>query len=176
MFSANICWPFCTQSPAAELDTLWPLFPQVRRSSETDPLQRRDQRGPQQSPGPRAERGGGSPQRPAVRSGTRRHHREWVSRENTSQRKQSELRACVQFVTKCWGITGNVSVWHTRSPLSSVLSAYRCIGPVITGLKCAFHLSEPALCNPKVFIFTTPETKLQVQSNLIETWIRCSDY
>lgn len=51
---------------------------QVRRPCQTDPLQRRYQWGPQQPAGARAQRGSGSPQRPAVRAGSGRHHREWV--------------------------------------------------------------------------------------------------
>lgn len=120
------------------------LWSQVRWPRQADPLQRRDQRGPQQPSGARAEGGGGSPQRPAVRPGPGRHHREWVC----SPAGKSELRL---RLSEGGGRPWSAAVSQTPSLLSSVLSAYRGAGPVITGLKCVYGPSQLAT----FFIFAT---------------------
>lgn len=67
-WSTQVCWP-----------------------CQTDPLQRCDQRGPQQPPGARAEGGSVSPQRPAVRTGPGRHYREWVCYSKTQTHTNTDL-------------------------------------------------------------------------------------
>lgn len=53
---------------------------------------------------------------------------------------------CLPLFTEHGGLSWNVAVFDTQSLFSSVLSAYRGTVPAITGLKCVFNFSKPALC------------------------------
>lgn len=102
------------------------LLLQVCWSCQTDPLQRCYQWGPQQPAGAWAQRGSGSPQRPAVCAGSGRHNREWVfTPGNASLSDWGRIYGHTQsvpfiFWLCIWGWHWSVGVSHTHSfsPLS----------------------------------------------------------